>query len=117
MFLKPGAVLDQTWTDEAAQFIQFAQTGHEGESFAATFRRVQRMGASRPLLVEALGLLGFAVSGRVRPEQGLIIAKPFYDRLGGHRDQVADSEGDLLKRIGRRQIALLRSGIAMTDGA
>jgi glycosyltransferase involved in cell wall biosynthesis len=114
MFLKPGAVLDQTWIDETTQFVQLAQIGNDDETFAAVFRRVQRVGASRPLLVEAIGLLGFALSGRVKPQQGLIIAKPFYDRLGGHREQTADTEADLLKRIGRRQIAMLRSGVAMT---
>ena len=64
------------------------------------------------MLVEALGLLRSALGGRPRPEQGLIVSRQFYDRLGGHRDGVADPEADMIARIGRRRIALLRSGAA-----
>jgi hypothetical protein len=38
----------------------------------------------------------------------LVIAKPLYDALGGHRD-VEDSEHDLMRRLGRRRLVLLRT--------
>jgi hypothetical protein len=41
--------------------------------------------------------------------QGLLVAKAFYGSLGGHRD-VEAPERDLLSRIGRRRIVLLKSG-------
>ena len=44
-----------------------------------------------------------------RPEQGLIIARRFYDQLGGHRDHAGDVEADLLRRIGRRRLVTLRA--------
>jgi hypothetical protein len=50
-----------------------------------------------------------------RPAQGLIIAKRRYDSLGGHRDGVADSEADLLRRLGRRRLAVLRTPAIMID--
>ncbi len=114
MFLMPGVVLDATWTDEAAQFVRFAETHGKNDGRAAVFRKVQQAGGDRPMIVEALALLRVALGGRMRPEQGLIIGKPLYERLGGHRDQAANPEADLLRRIGRRKIAVLRSGAAMT---
>ena len=47
-----------------------------------------------------------------RPGQGLIISKRFYDRLGGHRADHADPERDLLRRIGRRRLVTLDSGVS-----
>ena len=50
-----------------------------------------------------------------RPEQGLVLAKRRYDSLGGHRDDVADCEADLLRRLGRRRITALRTAAIMID--
>jgi hypothetical protein len=38
-----------------------------------------------------------------------MIPKRLYDELGGHRAAAADPETDLLRRLGRRRIVLLRS--------
>jgi len=46
--------------------------------------------------------------------QGLIIPKVLYERVGRHRD-VADPQADLVARLGRRRIALLRSGAWTAD--
>jgi hypothetical protein len=46
-----------------------------------------------------------------------MISRDAYDRLGGHREGVADPEAELLRRIGRRRIVTLRSaatGMART---
>jgi hypothetical protein len=61
--------------------------------------------------MEALGLLRLALVGRPRPEHGLIIARQLYEALGGHGEH-ADPEADLMRRLGRRRIVLLRSGAA-----
>ena len=49
-----------------------------------------------------------------RPEQGLLIAKHFYLGLGGH-PETADPETALLRRIGRRRLALLAASISTRD--
>jgi len=59
-------------------------------------------------MAEALALLRLALRGRPHPAQGLLIAKTLYDSVGGHHDR-ADAESDLLRRLGRRRIATLRS--------
>jgi hypothetical protein len=53
-------------------------------------------------------LLAYALGVRPHASQALVIAKPFYDALGGHRD-VEDPEHDLMRRLGRRRLVLLRT--------
>jgi glycosyltransferase involved in cell wall biosynthesis len=104
LFLRPGAVLETTWADESRQFIEEAELGECARSYAAVFRAV----AFRPTLLEALALLAYALGVRPHASQALVIAKPFYDALGGHRD-VEDPEHDLMRRLGRRRLVLLRT--------
>jgi hypothetical protein len=108
MFLKPGVVLDATWIDEVDRFVQQAEAHGVIDAPAAAFRAVAAQGFARPLLAEAWSSLRLALGGRIAPEQGLIIPKVLYERLGRHRD-VQDPQADLLARLGRRRIVLLRS--------
>lgn len=108
MFLTPGVVLDATWIDEVERFVQQAEAHGVIDAPAAAFRAVAAQGFARPLLAEAWSSLRLALGGRIAPQQGLIIPKVLYERLGRHRD-VQDPEADLLARLGRRRIVLLRS--------
>jgi hypothetical protein len=106
MFLRPGTVLDTTWLDETVNFIEEIERGDA----AAVFRKAVSPRTSYPVVIEALALLKFALIGRAGPDQGLIISARLYGELGGHRDGAADPEADLLARLGRRRIVMLRSG-------
>jgi glycosyltransferase involved in cell wall biosynthesis len=112
MFIVPGIVLDSTWVAESARFMEQAEFQGLAEQRAAVFRNVPGSGIERPALIEAMALLRAAFGGRPRREQGLLIFKRLYDRLGGHRDGLSDPETDLIARLGRRRIAMLRSGAA-----
>jgi glycosyltransferase involved in cell wall biosynthesis len=114
MFLRPGVVLDATWIDEVDRFVQQAEAHGVIDAPAAAFRAVAAQGFARPLLAEAWSSLRLALGGRIAPEQGLIIPKVLYERLGRHRD-VQDPEADLLARLGRRRIVLLRSRAWASD--
>jgi hypothetical protein len=105
MFLRPGIVLDPAWIGEAVRFVQAAQ----GDGVAAIFHRPSASLASP--FTQALALLKSALFSRPHPEQGLIISKRFYESLGGHADAARDSETDLLRRLGRSRIVMLRSGL------
>lgn len=109
MFLRPGVVINPTWVEECVRFQQQAEYQQATGKRAAIFRPSPDAGGSRTVLAEAITLLRAALGGRPRTEQGLIISRKFYDSLGGHRDGKADPEGDLLERIGRRQITMLRT--------
>jgi glycosyltransferase involved in cell wall biosynthesis len=108
LFLKPGTVLDTSWVDETSRFIEQVERQGQVDSRTAVFRMAPSMGIDRSAVVEALALLRAAVS-TPRPEQGVIIFKRFYDRLGGHRGAAADPERDLIARLGRRRIVRLRT--------
>jgi glycosyltransferase involved in cell wall biosynthesis len=108
MFLRAGAVLDTTWIDETTHFIEESE---QSDGSAAVFRRAVSARASYPALREILGLLIFSVFGRTSPDQGLVISRRLYDELGGHRDAANDPEADLLARLGRRRVLMLRSGM------
>ena len=108
MFLRPGTVLDTTWLDETVNFIEDTERGDA--AVAAVFRRAAPRRAPYPMVIEALALIKFALIGRAGPDQGLVISTRLYGELGGHHDGAADPEADLLSRLGRRRIVMLRSG-------
>ena len=110
-FLLPGTVLDPGWVGETIRFIETA-----GASQAAVFRRAARPEARSSTLGEIGALLRSGLN-YPKPEQGLIIAKPHYASIGGHSADAARPQGELLRRLGRRQIVRLRSGAVMTAPA
>jgi glycosyltransferase involved in cell wall biosynthesis len=115
LFLRPGAVPDATWTEEARRFIERAELGGEVDARAAAFRRSGNADTLGAALVEALELIAAALGVRPRPQQGLLISKTLYERSGGHLGDDADPEASLLRRLGRRRIVMLRSR-ALTAG-
>ncbi len=112
LFLQPGTVPDAIWLEETSRFVEETEFGERAQARAAVFRPAAHVNSRRPLMVEALALFAAALGALPRPGQGLIISKRFYDRLGGHRIDRADAEQDLLARIGRRRLVMLRSGVS-----
>jgi glycosyltransferase involved in cell wall biosynthesis len=99
MFVEPGTVLYAPWTDEAIRFVE--QPGPR--TTAAVFRRGR---GPQTALREALSFLTGALR-TARPEQGLMIAKRFYEELGGYSESAADPQAEFIRRIGRRRIVTL----------
>ncbi|SRR5579871_3578691 len=109
MFLRAGTVLDATWLDETDRFIEEAELSDVFRT-AAVFRRSIPARSAYPVVLEALALLKFGLFGRAHPDQGLVIAGRLYNEIGGHRETVAEPEVDLLARLGRSRVVMLRSG-------
>jgi hypothetical protein len=105
LFLRPGTVPEAAWTGEVRRFIARSPP----DTRTAVFRRGR---AAQPALKEMLSLLTAMLGALPRPDQGLLIAHPFYDELGGHSDVPANPETDLIRRIGRRRIATLAASAA-----
>jgi glycosyltransferase involved in cell wall biosynthesis len=106
LFLRPGTVLEVTWHDETALFIDEAEREGDVRS-AAVFRKQPSVRKAYPGVV--LSLLAFALLRRVHPDQGLLIARALYDAVGGHSATAANPEAEILARLGRRRILTLRS--------
>jgi glycosyltransferase involved in cell wall biosynthesis len=109
MFLRAGCVPEPSWVGAVDRFM--AATNMLDDAGRAAVFRPQNVGDPlRPAFGELLTLLRVMLGGGARPEQGLLIAKRFYDALGGHVGN-ADAESTLLRRIGRRRIAMLGAGV------
>jgi hypothetical protein len=109
MFLRAGAVLDAGWIDETAQFIQ--RVAMSDRPRAGVFRYARSPYAETHLR-DVLKFLA-RITGP-SAEQGLLIARDHYDRLGGHAPDARRSEAKLLRRLGRSSRTLLRSRIMVT---
>ena len=102
MFMRPGTVPEPGWIEAVEAFI----ANGDAEDRAAAFRR-RSDEIEQPGLAAFFGTLKAALFGTpVGPDQGLLIARRVYDRLGGHPAS-AEAEAALLSRLGRRRIALL----------
>src|SRR5437588_1798569 len=96
MFLRPGVVPGSSWIEDAVGFVRQSADRPRAAVFAI------KIGGVVAWLSRILSFLR-------RAEQGLIIHKSFYQQLGGHRADAANTETDLLRRIGRSRLATLRT--------
>jgi glycosyltransferase involved in cell wall biosynthesis len=108
LFLRAGCVPEPGWMAAAEHFMQAAEMQH-GAGRAAVFRPRSAADLMRPGIADMLTMLRAALGGAPRPEQGLLIARRFYDRLGGHAGGET-AEAALLRKLGRRRIAMLACG-------
>jgi hypothetical protein len=109
MFLRPGAVLDAGWIDETTQFIQGVAAS--GRPRAGVFRYARSPYADTQLR-DRFKFIARTIAGPLS-DQGLLIARDHYDRLGGYAPDARRSEARLLRQLGRSSRTLLRSRIVM----
>jgi hypothetical protein len=114
LFLRPGVVLDTAWVDEAQRFVEGAELGGRVDARAAAFRPASEADTFGSTMAEGLRLIAAALGARPRPQQGLLISKTLYEKLGGHTGK--DPESSFLRRLGRRRIVMLRSRSMMAVG-
>ena len=107
MFLHPGAVLDSGWIEETTQFIQ--GVAGSGRAKAGIFRYARSPYADTSLR-DGFKFVARMIAGP-SAEQGLLIARDHYERLGGYRPESRRSEARLLRRLGRSSRTILRSRI------
>jgi hypothetical protein len=107
MFLHAGAVLDSGWIDETTQFIQ--TVSGSGRPRAGVFRYA-RSPYAETRLRDGFKFVARMIAGP-SAEQGLLIARDHYERLGGYRPDARRSETRLLRQLGRSARTQLRSRI------
>ena len=109
MFLRPGAVLDTGWIEETSQFMQ--GVAMSGRPRAGIFRYARSPYANAGLR-DRFKFLARAIAGPYA-DQGLLIARDHYERLGGYAPDARQSESRLLRQLGRSSRTLLRSRIVI----
>ena len=103
LFLHADTRLGEGWSDAVAHFADFPLNRHRAAVFrfalddpSAAARRLERMVAWRG-----------RVLGLPYGDQGLLLVRGFYERLGGFRPWVLMEDVDLVRRIGRRDLVTL----------
>jgi hypothetical protein len=109
MFLRPGAVLDTGWIEETTQFIQGVAAS--GRQRAGVFRYARSPYADSGWR-DSFKYVARTFVGPLS-DQGLLIARDHYERLGGYAPDARRSEARLLRQLGRSSRTLLRSRIVM----
>src|ERR1700742_3769661 len=107
MFLHAGAVLDSGWIEENTQFIERVSAGDRPR---AGIFRYARSPYAEPRLSDGIKYLARMVAGP-SAEQGLLIARDHYERLGGYAPDARRSEARLLRQLGRSSRTMLRRPI------
>jgi hypothetical protein len=107
MFLHAGAVLDTGWIEETTQFIQGVSSSDRPR--AGIFRYARSPYADTGLR-DGLKFVARMIAGP-SADQGLLIARDHYERLGGYAPDSRRSEARLLRQLGRSSRTLLRSRI------
>ena len=106
LFLHSDTVLDQGWEEEAANFIEHMTAGRERaaafrfalDDFEPGARRLERLVAWRC----ALFALPYG-------DQGLLISRRLYRKIGGFRPMPLMEDVDIVRRLGRGRLVMLRA--------
>jgi hypothetical protein len=109
MFLHAGAVLDSGWIEETAQFIERVSSSDHPR--AGIFRYARSPYADTGFR-DGLKYIARMITGP-SADQGLLIARDHYERLGGYVPDARRSEARLLRQLGRSSRTLLRSRIVV----
>jgi len=113
LFLHADTVLQAGWEEDAFRHIQKVES-MEMEDRAAAFRfRLDDDGLMAAYLQGAVALR-CRLLRMPYGDQGLLISRRLYDRVGGFKPIALMEDVDLVRRLGRRRITFLRP-IALTS--
>ena len=102
LFLHADTELDAAWLDAVSQFIE-----RRGREKVGYFRfRLDEPGIKARLL-ERLVSLRCALFGLPYGDQGLLIHRALYDRIGGYRAMELMEDVDLVRRLGMGRLSPL----------
>jgi rSAM/selenodomain-associated transferase 2 len=108
LFLHADTVLDPGWEREAALFMEKVDTG-ERPLAAAAFRFALDDTGFGPGLLERLVAARCAALRLPYGDQGLLIPRRLYEEIGGYRPLALMEDVDLVRRLGRRRLVMLRA--------
>src|SRR3990170_1018300 len=114
LFLHADTVLEPGWAEEAQSFMERVESGRRPQA-AASFRFALDDDGNMPRFVEALVGLRCSVLALPYGDQGLLISRNLYNRLGGFRPLPLMEDVDLVRRLKRRELVMLKSR-AVTSG-
>ena len=108
MFLHADTVLETGWELEVAALMERIESGQREEA-AAAFRFALDDLGFLPRVIEAGVALRCTLFRLPFGDQALVIPRRLYDRVGGYRPLELMEDVDLISRIGRQRMIILRS--------
>jgi rSAM/selenodomain-associated transferase 2 len=108
LFLHADTVLEPGWEREASQFMHDIDTGARPDA-AAAFRFALDDRGWRPRLWERGVAMRCALLRLPYGDQGLLISKRLYTDIGGYRPMPLLEDVDIVRRLGRRRMVMLRA--------
>ena len=108
LFLHADTTLETGWEQEAGAFIERVDTG-ERPLAAAAFRFALDDFGAKPRLLETMVGARCALFRVPYGDQGLLIPKRLYTAAGGYNALPFMEDVDLVRRLGRKQLVMLRS--------
>ncbi len=108
LFLHGDTVLQPGWEAEASIFMERVDSGARPVGAAAFSFALDDFGA-RPRMLEAIVALRCALLRLPYGDQGLLIPKRLYNSIGGYRPLPLMEDVDLVRRLGRKRLVMMRS--------
>ena len=110
LFLHSDTVLEPGWEEELAKFFDQIASGRIRQpDVAAAFRFALDDFSGAARFVESAVALRCALLKLPYGDQGLLVSRRLYERVGGYRPLPLMEDVDLVRRIGRRRLVMLRS--------
>jgi rSAM/selenodomain-associated transferase 2 len=108
LFLHSDTVPQGEWMREVSEFARAVDQDKRTNAAAAFRFKLDDLGL-KPRLLESLVAVRCRVLGLPYGDQGLLISKQLYLEVGGYTDMPVMEDLDLVRRLGRRRVALLQS--------
>lgn len=115
LFLHADTVLDDGWEREASRFMGEVDHCNRAEA-AAAFRFALDDRGIAPRVLERLVAMRASLAGLPFGDQGLLISRRLYKGVGGFAALPIMEDVDIVRRLGRARIAMLKSR-AVTSAA
>lgn len=109
LFLHADTVLERGWEMDVRAFIEAASHGDASATEAAAFRFALDDRGIAPRVLEAIVGLRCRFFGLPYGDQGLLISRTLYDEVGGYAPLPLMEDLDMVRRLGRRRLTLLRT--------
>lgn len=115
LFLHADTVLENGWEHDAAKLMERVDGERMAPTAAAFGYALDDMGAA-PRLLEAMVRMRSTALKLPYGDQGLLIPRPLYQEIGGYKPMPLMEDVDIVRRLGRRRITMLRTR-ALTSAA
>ncbi len=108
LFLHADTVLEAGWDEEVQNFIEKIESGRR-KPCAAVFQFALDDDGSAPRVLETLVWLRSSLLRVPYGDQGLLISRELYDEIGGYKPISLMEDLDIIRRLGRKRVTVLRS--------